>query len=304
MTEIQRTAGGTSFVRTPEERFADLPDWPYAPQYVGVDGLRMAYIDEGPPDGRTVLLVHGEPTWGYLYRRMLPGLLAAGHRCVVPDLIGFGRSDKPIERETYSYAGHVAWLTSFVEQLDLRTIVMFVQDWGGLLGLRVATENPDRFDRLVIANTDLPDGAPMGDGFMAWQRASQEMPFLDAGALLQRATLARTLTDAEMNAYRAPFPDEVHTAGSRQFPLLVPTRPDDPAVPANQAAWGVLEAWTDPVLTLWAPDDIVLGRNQGTFLRRIPGARGEPHQTFQPAGHFIQDDVGEQLAEAIVDWLR
>jgi len=304
MTEIHETPAGTSYVRTPEERFADLPDWPYPAQHLEVDGLRMAYVDEGPRDGRTVLLVHGEPTWGYLYRRMLPGLLAAGHRCVVPDLIGFGRSDKPTERAAYTYAGHVAWLTSFVEQLDLRGIVLFVQDWGGLLGLRVAAEHPERFDRLVIANTDLPDGTSMGEGFMAWQRASQAMPFLDAGALLQRATLARTLTGAEVDAYRAPFPDEAHSAGARQFPLLVPTGPDDPAVPANRAAWDVLEVWTDPVLTLWAPDDVVLGRLQGKFLRRIPGTADQPHQTFQPAGHFIQEDVGDQLATAIVDWLR
>ena len=292
------------FVRTPDERFADLPDWPYEPRYVDVDGLRMAYVDEGPPDGRTILLLHGEPTWGYLYRRMLPTLLDAGYRTVVPDLIGFGRSDKPTERAAYTYAGHVAWLYSFVEQLDLRDIVLFGQDWGGLIGLRVAAEHPDRFDRLVLANTFLPDGAPAGEGFLQWQQASQAMPFLDAGKLLQRATLARQLSDAEVEAYRAPFPDEVHMAGARQFPLLVPTGPDDPAVPANRAAWEVLERWERPVLTLWAPDDIVLGRAQDSLVRRIPGAAGQPHQTFSPAGHFIQDDVGEQLAAAMVAWLQ
>jgi haloalkane dehalogenase len=291
------------FVRTPDERFADLPDWPYEPRYVDVDGLRMAYVDEGPADGRTVLLLHGEPTWGYLYRRMLPTLTAAGLRAVVPDLIGFGRSDKPTARESYTYAGHVAWLRSFVEQLDLRDIVLFGQDWGGLLGLRLAAEHPDRFDRLVAANTFLPDGAPAGEGFLQWQAASQAMAFLDAGKLLQRATLARTLSDGEVDAYRAPFPSEEYMAGARQFPVLVPTGPDDPAVPANRAAWAVLEQWERPVLTLWAPDDVVLGRLQDTLVKRIPGAAGQPHQTFSPAGHFIQDDVGEQLAKAIVDWL-
>ena len=291
------------FLRTPDERFADLPDWPYEPKYVDVDGLRMAYVDEGPRDGQAVLLVHGEPTWGYLYRRMLPTLLDAGYRTVVPDLIGFGRSDKPTERDAYTYAGHVAWLSSLVEQLDLGDIVLFGQDWGGLIGLRVAAEHPERFDRLVLANTFLPDGAPAGEGFLQWQQASQAMPFLDAGKLLQRATLARQLTDAEVEAYRAPFPDEAHMAGARQFPLLVPTGPDDPAVPANRAAWEVLERWERPVLTLWAPDDIVLGRAQDSLVRRIPGAAGQPHQTFSPAGHFIQDDVGEQLAAAMVAWL-
>ena len=270
---------------------------------VDVDGLRMAYIDEGPRDGRTILLVHGEPTWGYLYRRMVPTLLAAGYRTVVPDLIGFGRSDKPTERSSYTYAGHVAWLTAFVQTLDLADIVLFCQDWGGLLGLRVAAEQRERFDRLVIANTFLPDGAPASEGFMQWQQASQAMTFMDCGALMQRATAARTLTDAEVEAYRAPFPDEEHMAGARQFPLLVPIGPDDPAVPANRAAWGVLEAWHDPVLTLWAPGDPVLGGYQDVFVRRIPGAAGQPHQTFAPAGHFIQDDCGEQLAAAIVDWL-
>ena len=182
--------------------------------------------------------------------------------------------------------------------------MLFGQDWGGLIGLRVAAEHPDRFDRLVLANTFLPDGAPAGEGFLQWQQASQAMPFLDAGTLLQRATLARQLSDAEVEAYRAPFPDEVHMAGARQFPLLVPTGPDDPAVPANRAAWEVLERWERPVLTLWAPDDIVLGRAQDSLVRRIPGAAGQPHQTFSPAGHFIQDDVGEQLAAAIVAWLK
>ena len=291
------------FVRTPDERFVDLPDWPYEPRHVDVDGLRMAYVDEGPPDGRIVLLLHGEPTWGYLYRRMLPTLVGAGYRAVVPDLIGFGRSDKPTARAAYTYAGHVGWLRAFVEQLDLRDVVLFGQDWGGLLGLRVAAEDPGRFDRLVLANTFLPDGAPAGAGFMQWQQASQAMAFLDAGTLLQRATLARELTDAEVEAYRAPFPDEAHMAGARQFPLLVPTGPDDPAVPANRAAWAVLERWERPVLTLWAPDDVVLGGLQDSLVRRIPGAAGQPHQTFSPTGHFIQDDVGEQLAAAMVAWL-
>ena len=303
MTETRTTSAGVAFVRTPEERFADLPDWPYQTRYVEVDGLRMAYVDEGPPDGTTILCLHGEPTWSYLYRRMLPGLVTAGHRVVAPDLIGFGRSDKPVERDAYTYAGHVAWLTAFVEALDLRDIVLFCQDWGGLLGLRVAAEHAERFDRLVIANTIMPEGAPAGEGFLAWRRASQEMPFLDCGALLQRATLARTLSPGEVDAYRAPFPDEAYMAGARQFPMLVPAGPDDPAVPANRAAWAVLERWARPVLTLWAPDDVVLGSMQDVFVRRIPGAAGQPHQTFRPAGHFIQDDAGEQLADAVVAWL-
>ncbi len=299
----QTSSTGTTFLRTPDERFAGITDFPYEPHYVDIDGLRMAFIDEGPAGAPTLLLLHGEPTWSYLYRRMIPGLLEAGYRIVAPDLIGFGRSDKPTERSAYTYAGHVAWLSAFVASQGLGDLTLFCQDWGGLLGLRVAAEHPDWFSRLIISNTALPDGSPMSDGFMMWQQASQMMPVMDCGGLLQRATLAHELSDAEVEAYRAPFPDESYMAGARQFPLLVPTSPDDPAVPANRAAWAVLEAWTGPVLTLWAPDDIVLGAGQAEFLARIPGTAGQPHQTFSPAGHFLQDDVGPELTRAIVDWI-
>ena len=301
-THVQRTPNGIEFVRTPDDRFAGLVDFPYLPKYVEIDGLRMAYVEEGPADGPVTLLLHGEPTWSYLYRRMIPGLVAAGRRVIAPDLIGFGRSDKPIERAAYTYTGHVAWLRQFVEALGLNAVTLFCQDWGGLLGLRVAAENPSRFDRLVIANTALPDGSPMTDGFMMWQNASQAMPFMDCGALLKRAVQSRELTEAEMDAYRAPFPDEQHMAGARQFPLLVPTSPDDPAVPANRAAWAVLRTWTKPVLTLWAPGDVVLGGYQPSFADTIPGAAGQPHQTFSPAGHFIQDDCGPELVAAMLAW--
>ena len=302
-SNVLHTPNGTTFVRTPDDRFADLVDFPYSPNYVEIDGLLMAYLDEGPGDGPVTLLLHGEPTWSYLYRRMIPGLVAAGRRVVAPDLIGFGRSDKPIERAAYTYAGHVAWLRQFIESLDLTGITLFCQDWGGLLGLRVAAENPSRFDRLVIANTALPDGSPMTDGFMMWQKASQAMAFMDCGAMLKRAVQARELTDAEMDAYRAPFPDEQYMAGARQFPLLVPTSPDDPAVAANRAAWDVMHAWTKPVLTLWAPGDMVLGSLQPLFADTIPGAAGQPHQTFSPAGHFIQDDCGPELVDAMLVWI-
>jgi haloalkane dehalogenase len=292
-------------VRTPEDRFADLPEFPYVPAYVEVDGLRMAYIDEGSGESGTFLLLHGEPTWSYLYRRMIPPLVAAGFRIVAPDLIGFGRSDKPTDRGAYTYAGHVAWLTEFVDGLDrpANGLHLFVQDWGGLLGLRVAAEHPDWFDRVVIGNTALPTGEPMGDGFMMWQQVSQAMDPMDCGALLGRACTARELTAAEIDAYRAPFPDESYLAGARQFPMLVPTSPDDPAVPANRAAWLVWEQWTAPVLTLWTPGDIVLGHLQQHFVDRIPGAAGQPHQTFEPGGHFLQDDRGEDVAAAVISWM-
>jgi haloalkane dehalogenase len=300
----QTTSTGVSFLRTPNERFANLPDFPYEPNYVDVSGLRMAYISEGPADGPVILCLHGEPSWSYLYRFMIPVFVEAGFRVVAPDLIGFGRSDKPTERSSYTYGGHVEWMTNFVQQLGLKDLTLFCQDWGGLIGLRIVGEHPDWFARVVIANTALPDGPNMGEGFAMWQQASQSMPFMDCGALLQRAVQARELTLAEMDAYRAPFPDETYMAGARQFPLLVPTAADDPAVPANQAAWKVLEGFTKPVLTLWAPDDIVLGKGQRVFLNRIPGTAGQPHQTFTPAGHFLQDDVGAQLAQAVTSWIK
>ena len=299
----QNTANGISFLRTPDERFANLVDFPYEPSYVEIDGLRMAYIDEGPRDGAVILCLHGEPSWSYLYRFMIPKFVAAGFRVIAPDLIGFGRSDKPTERSSYTYLGHVSWMTEFISALNIADMTLFCQDWGGLIGLRIAGEHPGWFARLVIANTALPDSPNMGDGFKMWQAASQNMPFMDCGALLRRAVLSRELTEAEMNCYRAPFPDESYMAGARQFPLLVPTTAEDPALPANQAAWQVLESFTKPVLTLWAPDDVVLGKGQPTFIERIPGSTGQPHQTFSPAGHFLQDDVGAQLADAVIAWM-
>jgi haloalkane dehalogenase len=299
----QKTASGIRFLRTPEERFNNLPDFPYAPKCIDIEGLRMAYLDEGPNDGAVILCLHGEPSWSYLYRFMIPKFVAAGYRVIAPDLIGFGRSDKPTERASYTYAGHVEWMTTFIKSLKLSDITLFCQDWGGLIGLRIAGTHPDWFARLVIGNTALPDTPNMGAGFAMWQKASQDMPFMDCGALLQRAALARELTNGEMDAYRAPFPDESYMAGARQFPLLVPTQADDPALPANKIAWKGLESFTKPVLTLWAPDDIVLGKGQPPFIERIPGAKGQPHQTFSPAGHFLQDDVGPQLADAVIAWM-
>ena len=288
-------------VRTPDDRFNDLPDFPYEPRYREVDGLRMASIEEGNGAAGTMLLLHGEPTWSFLYRRMIPPLVDAGWRIVAPDLIGFGRTD----RNAHTYAGHVAWLTEFVSGIDRPDtgLCVFVQDWGGLLGLRVVAENPTWFDRVIIGNTALPEGQPMGDGFMNWQQLSQDLDPFDSGQLVSFTTQSREHSEAELDGYRAPFPDESYMAGARQFPLLVPTAPDDPAVPANQAAWAVWEQWTKPVLTLWTPGDQVLGHLQSTFVDRIPGAAGQPHQTFEPGGHFLQDDRGEDVVAAMLTWL-
>ena len=310
MTETLTTPDGTAFVRTPEDRFAAIGDYPYEPRYATVDGLRMAYVTSGPDASHqgtaTILLLHGEPTWGYLYRKMIPHLTGAGHRVLVPDLIGFGRSDKPVERSAYTYAGHVEWMRSFLAATAAEQgggpLHLFGQDWGGLIGLRLAAESPDLFDRLILANTALPVGESPGAGFDFWRQFSQDVPFLDAGRLVDNAT-SNELTEAAVDAYRAPFPDELHMAGARRFPLLVPVAPDDPAVPANRAAWKVLEQWTKPVLTLWAPGDPVLGGLQPLMVERIPGAAGQPHAQFELASHFIQEDQGPALAEAINAWL-
>ena len=303
MTQTHTTTSGIEYVRTPDARFDGIDGFPYVPNYVVVDGLRMAYLDEGPDDGPLVLLLHGEPTWSYLYRRMLPVLVDAGFRCVAPDLIGFGRSDKPTSRSAYTYAGHVAWMNQFLDAINLPSATLFAQDWGGLIGLRVAAEQPDRFDRVAIGNTALPVGASLGPGFDFWCERSQLVDFTNTGQMLTRSMQARELTEAEKAAYSAPFPEKIFTAGALEFPCLVPITPDHGGVEENQKAWKVLEQWTKPFLTLWCPGDQVLGHLAQEFIERIPGAANQPHQTFEPGGHFIQDDRGEDIVAALVAWL-
>ncbi len=290
-------------LRTPEERFENLSDFPYEPRYYEIDGLRVAVVDEGPEDGAVVLLLHGEPTWSYLYRRMIPPLVEAGFRCIAPDLVGFGRSDKPIDRASYTYRQHIDSLDKVVSAISMKSATLFGQDWGGLIGLRLLAAKPERFDRVAIGNTGLPVGESLGPGFDAWLAASQNMKFMDCGALLQRATVARELTEAEMDGYRAPFPDESHMAGAREFPVLVPITPEHAEAAENREAWKVLEGWTKPFLTLWGVDDPVLGHLGAEFIERVPGAAGQPHQQFSPGGHFIQDDRGEEIAAALIAWM-
>jgi haloalkane dehalogenase len=294
-------------LRTPDERFADLPDFPYEPRYVQVDGgdggrLRVAYLDEGPADAEAVLLLHGEPSWSFLYRRMVPALTAAGLRVVAPDLVGFGRSDKPVDRAAYSYAGHVEWMRqALFDRLDLRDVTLVGQDWGGLIGLRLVAEHPDRFARVVVANTGLPTGdRPMSDAFLAWQRFSQESPRFEIGRIVRNGTVAGLLPEVAA-AYDAPFPDDRYTAGARVFPALVPTRPDDPASAANRAAWDVLSRWEKPFLTAFSDGDPINGGGDRVFQQRVPGARGMAHTTLRGGGHFLQEDVGPELAGVVVD---
>lgn len=296
-------------LRTPDERFAGLPGWTFAPHYVEVaDGeggsLRLHYADEGPADAAPVLMLHGEPSWSYLYRKMIPGIVSAGYRAVAPDLIGFGRSDKPSEQSDYTFQRHVDWTTSFIEQLDLRNITLFGQDWGSLVGLRIAAGNPDRFDRIVIANGGLPTGDQSpGEAFLRWQKFSQTSPQFDIGRLIQGATVT-TLADDVVAAYDAPFPDDSFKAGARIFPSLVPTSPDDPASPANRNAWEVLQKWDKPFLTTFSDSDPITKGGERVLQKLIPGADGQPHVTIEEGGHFLQEDKGEELAKVVVDFIR
>lgn len=295
-------------LRTPDERFQNLPGYDFAPHYVEVpDGeggmLRMHYLDEGPRDGKIVLLMHGEPSWCYLYRKMIPGIVAAGHRVIAPDLIGFGRSDKPAEQSDYTFQRHMDWLTSFLTQLDLRGITYFGQDWGAVLGLRLAAENEERYERIIIGNGGLPTGdKPANDAFMRWQKFSQTSPVFQIGKLIQGATVT-TLSEEVMAAYDAPFPDDSYKAGARIFPSLVPTTPDDAAAAANRKAWEVLMRWEKPFLTAFSDSDPVTKGGEHVMQSRIPGAKGQPHVMLEGGGHFLQEDLGEKLATIVVDFI-
>ena len=287
-------------LRTPDDRFEGLPGYAFAPHYVeAADGLRMHYVDEGPPDADAVLLLHGEPSWCYLYRKMIPALTGAGHRCVAPDLIGFGRSDKPASREDYTYQRHVDWTAALVEALDLRNITLVCQDWGGLIGLRIAAEHEDRFARIVAANTFLPTGdRPPGEAFLRWQRFSQEAPALHIGRIIQGGTVTE-LPPEVVAAYDAPFPDDTYKAGARQFPALVPTSPDDPASEPNRRAWDALRRWEKPFLCAFSDSDPITRGGDVAFQAEVPGTKGQAHTTIVGGGHFLQEDKGEELAGVV-----
>jgi haloalkane dehalogenase len=291
-------------LRTPEERFRNLPDYPFDPHWTELTvGLRMHHVDEGLPDADPVLMLHGEPSWSYLYRRMVPIFTAAGFRAVAPDLVGFGKSDKPASRADYSYQAHMDWLTEWLLALDLRRITMVCQDWGSLLGLRLATEQPERFDRIVVANGFLPTAERKAPpAFHLWQAFALHTPVLPVGRIVAVGT-RRRLSRAERAAYDAPFPDRAYKAGARAFPALVPTSPDDPAVPANREAWRRLGEWDKPFLTLFGSGDPILGRADRPLQEHVPGAAGQPHARLR-GSHFVQEDAGEEIARRTVDWIR
>lgn len=299
--------------RTPDERFEDLPDWPYEPRYTTLtDGLRVHHVEAGPADGPTVVLVHGEPTWGYLYRKMIPGLVEAGCRVVVPDLIGFGRSDKPTMRDDYTYGRHVRWLSETFDRLGLDDgVTMFCQDWGGLLGLVDLARRPDRYRGVVAAATGVPPGVdiPMPDDapFVVWRAQSQSMdPFSAAdcvGGPIAINTNGHALGPGERRAYDAPFPDEAACAGARQFPLLVPLAAHHPGAPVCREAWDHLASVEVPVVCVFGTADTITGGMQPLLAGGIPGAAEQPHVSVDGAGHFIQEHAPDTCVGAIIDLL-
>ncbi len=296
-------------LRTPDDRFVGLPDFDFEPHYAEIDDLeggtlRVHYLDEGPADAAPVLLMHGEPSWCFLYRHMIPVLVDAGHRVVAPDLVGFGRSDKPTRTTDYTYARHVDWMAQLLfEQLDLRDLTFFGQDWGGLVGLRLVARDPERYARVVIGNTGLPDGSRSpGDAFMAWQKFSQEAEHFPIGAIVNGGCVT-DLTPEVIAAYDAPFPDDEYKAGARIFPSLVPTSTDDPAAPDQVAAWEVLKRFDRPFLCAFSDQDPITGRGERAFIGVVPGTEGQQHTTVEGGGHFLQEDQGPQLARIIADFV-
>ena len=299
------TSEQPAVLRTPESAFTGLEDFPFEPRYSEVDGgelgpLRMAHIDEG--DGPVVLCLHGEPSWSYLYRKMIPVLVAGGCRVLAPDLVGFGRSDKPAAVADYSYAGHVDWLEQWFLGLDLDDVTLVAQDWGGLLGLRLLAENPSRFARFSLSNTGLPTGdQPLPDAFRTWRRFSLEDGVFDTGFICNEFG-GGGLSAAEIEAFRAPFPDDRYKAGARAFPSLVPDDPSNPASAANREAWEVLRGWEKPALMCFSDGDAITRGGERAFISQVPGCADQPHITLS-GGHFIQNHDGERWARAILDWM-
>jgi haloalkane dehalogenase len=323
-------------IRTPDERFENLPGYGFAPNYSDVPdteggSLRIHHLDEGPGDGELILCLHGQPSWSYLYRKMIPVFVDAGRRVVAPDFVGFGRSDKPTRREDYTYARHVQWMTAWLQGLDLQRITLFCQDWGGLIGLRLVAAMPERFARVVVANTGLPVGSglpieqapamhelyeslpvvPQSElferfaakdgppGFLYWRKFCAESEEFRIGPLV-----AGEASGEVAASYDAPFPDERYMAGARKFPSLVPVFPDDPEIPANEAAWEVLRKFDRPFLTAFSDSDPVTAGGEKIFQEQVPGAKGRAHVTIRGAGHFLQEDKGPEVAAAVLQFMQ
>ena len=288
-------------IRTPENRFENLKDYNFSSNYIDVEeGLRLHYLDEGSIDKPIVLLLHGEPTWSYLYRKMIP-MLSSNFRVIAPDLIGFGKSDKLVNREDYTYQKHMEWVSTFIQKLGLKDIILFCQDWGGLIGLRIITETENRFSMVIASNTTLPTGRmPMPETFMKWREYSQHSPKFNIGKVIDMGTI-QPLSEKVIDAYNAPFPSEDYKVGARIFPTLVPIDHDDPESVKNLQAWEKLKHWNKPFLTIFgAEDDIMIGAEK-VFQNLVPGAKAQNHKIIN-AGHFIQEDKGEELAELIIEF--
>lgn len=289
-------------LRTPLERFDNLPDYPFQPHYVTLDQLRMHTVDEGPRLADPILMLHGEPTWSYLYRHMIPVCVNAGHRVVAPDLIGFGKSDKPSAISDYSYQSHMEWLLAFIDARELNNITLVCQDWGSLLGLRLAAENPDRFKAIVVGNGMLPTGdEQVPRVFHAWRFFAMHSPWFPISKIVDSGSF-RSLSREERRAYDAPFPSRHYKAGTRAFPRLVPITPDNPASDANRRAWEQLRQWNKPFLTTFSNGDPITRGGDRFMRKQIPGANGLKHQTLK-GGHFLQEDAGPAFAQAVNELL-
>jgi len=287
-------------LRTPDSRFAKLPDFPFAEHYHQITPeLRLHYVDEGPADAPPVLMLHGEPTWSYLYRHMIGPVANAGLRALAPDLIGFGKSDKPAARKDYSFSGQVAWIRHWIEALDLRDITLVCQDWGSLIGLRLAAESPERFARILLSNGGLPEGTGAPRAFRIWRNFARYSPWFPIGRIVQTGS-KRTLSDAEIAAYEAPFPGSSYKAAARAYPSLVPVEPHIADVAENQRAWEVLEQWQKPFICCFSDGDPITRGADAQFLERVPGTKNQPHTTLH-GGHFIQEDDPQTFARLVID---
>ncbi len=288
-------------LRTPEKCFENISDWPYAPKYLEIGDTRMHYVDEG--EGEIILCLHGEPSWAYLYRKMIP-TLSKDYRVICPDLIGFGRSDKYASKKAYTFEMHFSKLIQFMEALELNDITVVVQDWGGLLGLSLLAEFPDKFKRVVIMNTSLPTGEkPMPLAFKAWKTFSQTSPVLPIGGIIKSGTHQKLSKEAR-DAYDAPFPSSKYKAGARVFPALVPASPKDPAVPYMLKAREVLKAWQKPAIVMFSDKDPIMSGAWKWFYYNIPSAQEQPQITIKDAGHFLQEDKGEEIAQHIDAFMK
>ncbi|NCN08239.1 MAG: haloalkane dehalogenase [Leptospira sp.] len=294
------------FIRTPPERFENLPGYNFKENYMQVNpgNLRMHYLDENASSRKIVLMLHGEPSWSYLYRKMIPIFVQAGYRAIAPDLIGFGKSDKPKDRFVFSYSIHIEWLNHFIKEMKLSNINLICQDWGGLLGLRIAAENKSLFHSIIAGNTFLPTGDnKLPDAFYEWRNFSQNVKRLPVGRIIKNGCYTNISSEI-VNAYDAPFPDESYKEAARIFPSLVPDSPDNPASEANKKAWEIFSNWNIPFLTAFSDQDPIMRKVDIFFRRKVLGAKGQPHTTIKGAGHFLQEDSGEDLADVSVKWLN